>query len=294
VKPAARPTRRGLLAQAAAALLPLSAKPAPGIWIHQGDFLTTGQSNSTILEMQDYLVVVDSNSPSGARAVAELARRVSPKPVRYVLLTHHHGDHIYGSALWTRAGAVTVAHASMLAELARLEPARWRAGMERDPALAALGNAPEPPKQTFDDNLWVLEDRTRRIEVRRLGPAHTRDDVVVYLPREQVLCAGDTVLHQPLNFFRDSDFPSWLEVLKAEAALPVKQIIPGHGTPAGPELITLQRQFLELLRDTALASRNSGQSAEAAAAALQIPDQLRPWAGPNIPFQLVQLRQLLK
>ncbi len=61
-----------------------------------------GHCNNVIIEMKDYLIVVDANYPSGARNTLEDTRRISKKPVKYVFDTHHHGDHLYGNPIWTR------------------------------------------------------------------------------------------------------------------------------------------------------------------------------------------------
>src|ERR1022692_4488059 len=66
----------------------------PGVWFFEGD-LKKGHSNNVIIEMKDYLIVVDANFPSGARLTMAAAKKVSSKPVKYVFDTHHHGDHSY-------------------------------------------------------------------------------------------------------------------------------------------------------------------------------------------------------
>src|SRR5215472_17209308 len=66
---------------------------APGVWFREGDIKNQGHCNDVIIEMKDYLIVVDANFPSGARAALADAKRVSSKPVKYVFDTHHHGDH---------------------------------------------------------------------------------------------------------------------------------------------------------------------------------------------------------
>src|SRR5947209_19677638 len=78
----------------------------PGVWFREGVPIShnpsrpdeMGNPNAIIIEMKDYLIVVDPNYPSGAKLVMEAVKEVSPKPVRYVFVTHHHGDHSYGSA----------------------------------------------------------------------------------------------------------------------------------------------------------------------------------------------------
>src|SRR5215471_9601847 len=81
---------------------------APGVWFREGELNTMGHCNNIIIEMKDYLVVVDANFPSGARLAMEDAKKVSSKPVKYVFDTHHHGDHAYGNPIWTQAGVTTL------------------------------------------------------------------------------------------------------------------------------------------------------------------------------------------
>src|SRR6266699_3166412 len=64
---------------------------APGVWFREGDLEGLGHCNNIIIEMKDYLIVVDANFPSGARAAMADAKRLSSKPVKYVFDTHHHG-----------------------------------------------------------------------------------------------------------------------------------------------------------------------------------------------------------
>src|SRR6266545_1497187 len=98
----------------------------PGVWFREGDLKNLGHCNNIIIEMKDYLIVVDANFPSGARAAMADAKRVSSKPVKYVFDTHHHGDHSYGNAVWTDAGATTLAYKGVAEEMKRYEPKRWQ------------------------------------------------------------------------------------------------------------------------------------------------------------------------
>src|SRR5215813_7406086 len=99
---------------------------APGVWFREGDLKDLGHCNNVIIEMKDYLIVVDANFPSGARAAMADAKRISSKPVKYVFDTHHHGDHAYGNAVWTENGATTIAFKGVKEEMQRYEPKRWQ------------------------------------------------------------------------------------------------------------------------------------------------------------------------
>ena len=156
---------------------------APGVWMREGDLAGKGHCNNAVSERKDYLIVVDANFPSGAHLLRKALPALSTKPVRYVLLTHHHGDHAYGSAVWTRAGAITVAHQAETGEMSRFEPKRWLASREARADVRELQLMEnEPPRETFSDSPRVFSDGTRRVEFWHFGWGHTAGDAVVYLP----------------------------------------------------------------------------------------------------------------
>ena len=104
-------------------------------------------------------------------------KNLSSKPVKYVFDTHHHGDHAYGNALWTEAGATTLAYKGVAEEMQRREPTRWQATAKTRKDVAELNRTTaEPPKQTFDKKMFALADSTRRVEFHFFGWAHTRGD----------------------------------------------------------------------------------------------------------------------
>src|SRR5580700_2343437 len=188
---------------------------ASGVWFREGDLLHEGHCNNIIIEMKDYLIVVDANFPSGARAAMADAKKVSSKPVKYVFDTHHHGDHAYGNSIWTDAGATTLPYKGVADEMKRYEPKRWQESAKQRKDVAELNrNGPEPPKQTFDKDLFVLEDPTRRVEFHFFGWAHTRGDGFVYLPKERILCTGDAVANGPYNYTADGNVANWPNVIR--------------------------------------------------------------------------------
>ena len=171
----------------------------PGVWFREGDIKNEGHCNNVIIEMKDYLIVVDANFPSGARLAAADAKKLSNKPIKYVFDTHHHGDHAYGNSVWTKMGATTLAYKGVAEEMKRYEPKRWQDTKRKD--VTEL-NQPsvEAPKQTFDTTPFVLDDGTRRVEFHFFGWAHTRGDGFVYLPKEQLLATGDAIVNGAFNF----------------------------------------------------------------------------------------------
>jgi cyclase len=249
----------------------------PGVYFREGD-MEQGHCNNIIIEMKDYLIVVDANFPSGARLAMADAKRISPKPVKYVFDTHHHGDHLYGNVLWTRTGATTLAFKAVAEELKRLEPARWEAAARSRKDVAELNQpGPEPPKQDINEAQYVLNDGSRKVEFHHFGWAHTKGDGFVYLPKEQVLCSGDAVVNGPYNSTTDANIANWPAVLQAAGKLKVKFVLPGHGVAAGPELITGQAQFMTELHKAVKAGMDQGKKLEELQASIQMPAAVSTW-----------------
>src|ERR1700676_5118375 len=118
----------------------------PGVWFREGELEEHGHCNNIVIEMKDYLIVVDANFPSGARATMADVKKISSKPVKYVFDTHHHGDHAYGNAVWTDAGVTTLAYKGVAEEMKRYEPGRWQAAAKQRKDVADMRRSTaEPP-----------------------------------------------------------------------------------------------------------------------------------------------------
>jgi cyclase len=250
---------------------------APGVWFREGD-MEQGHSNNVIIEMKEYMIVVDANYPSGAKAAMDDVKRLSRKPVKYVFDTHHHGDHLYGNAVWTQAGATTLAFKEVAEELKKFEPGRWQSAMKQRPDVAELKrDTAEPPQQDIKETLHVLNDGSRKVEFRYFGWAHTRGDGFVYLPKEQILCTGDAVVNGPHNYTADANIGNWPTVLKAADKLKVKFVLPGHGMFAGHELIVGQAQFFTELHKAVQEGISQGKSVDELQASLKLPGTVDEW-----------------
>jgi cyclase len=236
---------------------------APGVWFREGELLDKGHCNNIWIEMKDYLIVVDANFPSGAEACLADIKKTTQKPVKYVFDTHHHGDHAYGNPVWTRMGATTLATLGVAEEMKRYEPKRWQDTAKERKDVAAL-NLPtaEPPKQTFKENKFVLDDGTRKVEFHFLGWAHTRGDGFVYLPKEKILCTGDAAVNGPYNFLGDGNSANWPKVIEKASRFDVATILPGHGVPGGKEVLSGQAQFFTELRKAVGDAIKSGKKVE--------------------------------
>src|SRR5258708_17721877 len=265
---------------------------APGVWFREGDIVKEGHCNNVVIEMKDYLIIVDANFPSGARRVMEDARKVSSKPVKYVFDTHHHGDHAYGNAVWTEAGAITLAYVGVAEELKRYEPGRWQSTAKQRPDVGELKrDTAEPPKETFSKPDHVIEDGTRRVEFHFFGWAHTRGDGFVYLPKEKVLCTGDAVVNGPYNYTADGNIGNWPKVVEKAQTLAADQALPGHGPAGGKEVLAGQRAFFIELHDSVAAAIRQGKKLDdllkkegdrVTGTTIQLSDAVKTWASTGL------------
>jgi cyclase len=122
----------------------------------------------------------------------------------------------------------------------------------------------ERPGISFGEFL-AFDDGERRLELRRMGPAHTIGDAVALLPREGILFTGDLCVNwRSGNNMgdRDADHPNWVRALNALAEWNVKTVIPGHGSPGTVETLRAQSAFIDDVWKQVSAGKRAGKTVE--------------------------------
>ena len=242
----------------AVAATPVRAQPvAPNVWFVQGEAAlgTPGNrnfiSNAGFVVTREGVVVIDGlGSPALARELRAEIRRITPLPVRHVVVTHFHADHIYGLQVFQDEGAQVLAHR------------RGREYLQSDSAQRRLQTSREELAPWVDaqtrlvaadrwlDTDTVLELGGERLHIRHAGPAHTPEDLVVWVESAHVLFAGDLVFRGRIPFVGQADSRSWVQALSGLMALAPRIIVPGHGPLSVDPLPDLQltRDYLLHLR----------------------------------------------
>jgi glyoxylase-like metal-dependent hydrolase (beta-lactamase superfamily II) len=164
--------------------------------------------------------------------------------VRYVVLTHYHADHIYGLQVFKEAGATVIAHQAGR-EYLNSETAALRLQASRD----ELAPAVDAQTRLVAADRWVDGRTTLQLGgldfvLQPAGPAHTPEDLVVWVPQLKLLVAGDLVFRGRIPFVGQADSGRWITALDTLLAFDARIIVPGHG-PAS----TSARADLELTRD---------------------------------------------
>ncbi len=249
---------------------------ADGVWFLAGAS-SKGYCNNIVIEMKDYLIVIDANYPGRARELVREIHQLSPKPVLFVFDTHAHRDHAYGNIIWTNAGATTFAYQGVVDEMDRYEPQRWlsTAAEREDVRSLNLSDAPRP-ELTFRASPFILKDSTREVQFWFLGWAHTRGDGFVWLPKERILCTGDAAVNGPLNKLWDANIANWPQVLQRAEQFHPLHVLPGHGDAGGPDILAGQRTFLSDLYNAVKSQVDAGRTFPQLDLSLPVRD--RNWA----------------
>src|SRR4030095_4724606 len=178
----------------------------------------------------------------------------------------------------------------------RYEPKRWLDTAKGRKDVAAL-NLPtaEPPKQTFKESKFVLDDGNRKVEFHFLGWAHTRGDGFVYLPKEKIICTGDAVVNGPYTFMGDGNSANWPKVIEQALRFDVTTVLPGHGEPGTKDTMKGQAQFFVELRKAVGDAIKSGKKAEdlvtkqgdkVTGTNIKLPDSVKNWVNDSMGGQV--------
>jgi glyoxylase-like metal-dependent hydrolase (beta-lactamase superfamily II) len=270
----------------------------PGIYSAIGTGTMNVGSNSAIIVNRDDVVIVDSHiSPESGRAMLQELKAITDKPVRLLINTHFHYDHTSGNQVFP-PGVDIIGHEftrrkltgdilekGMFADLLRglpkqLDDLKARAASEADAATrmrldqqfrvqTAFANSLKDLKVT-SPTVTLLDHMTlyrgdREIRLLYLGHGHTGGDLIVYLPKERVLCSGDLLVNGVANLI-DGYVNEWPDALEKLKAIDFVDVIPGHGEPfKGKERVDWFQAYLRDLWKQGSALHNQQVSATDAA-----------------------------
>ncbi len=218
----------------------------PGIATDNKGFI----SNAVAIVTEKGIAVVDAlGSPALAQRFIDELRTVSDAPIKTVIVTHYHADHIYGLQVFEDLGARIIApggyqdYLDSPAAAERLEERRF----SLDPWVNDSTRLVRPDVVIVEQTELGLGDVT--LDLRYLGPAHSDGDLAVLVRPDNVLISGDIIFEGRVPFTGSADTRRWLEVLETLDDAGVEALIPGHG-PAAREPAQAVSRTLEYLKYT--------------------------------------------
>jgi glyoxylase-like metal-dependent hydrolase (beta-lactamase superfamily II) len=263
-------------------------------------------ANSPVIINDDEAMIVDSQITPAM--VADI-KAITNKPIKFVVDSHYHYDHAHGNQIFA-SDVQVIGHDNtykrMLTNVmeqytflssvepvpARVAALKERITTEKDPqqkatlerqvanSLAYLEQVKEtrvtPPNLTMS-NRMTLRRGGREIQILYLGRGHTDTDVVVYLPKERLVCTGD-LMESVISYMGDSYPEEWIATLDRLKALDFDTVLPGHGVVfQGKAKIDAFQRYLRDVLNQATALKKQGVSAEEAAKRVDVTAHSKDW-----------------
>jgi glyoxylase-like metal-dependent hydrolase (beta-lactamase superfamily II) len=205
---------------------------------HAYAYTAEGDPNSGVVVGDDAALVVDTTAtPAMARNLIAEIRRVTDKPIKYVVLSHYHAVRVLGASAYAAEGAQEIIASRGTYELIRERGAEdMKSEIERFPRLFdAVETVPDLtwPSLVFERDLTLFLGNLE-VQIRHMGRGHTQGDTIVWLPQEKVLFSGDLVEYGAAAYTGDAHLAEWPSTLEALRRLAPDKLVPGRG----PALLT--------------------------------------------------------
>jgi glyoxylase-like metal-dependent hydrolase (beta-lactamase superfamily II) len=210
-------------------------------------------SNAGFVVTDAGVIVFDAlGTPSLANKLVAAIAKITTQPIKRVIISHYHADHMYGLQVFKALGAEIWAHAAGQEYLATDE-AQLRLRQRRE----ILKPWVDKHTRLLPADKWLAGDSNFEMgglhfELRHVGPAHSTEDMVLFVKEDGVLYSGDLVFKGRVPFVGDADSRLWLEALDKLIAFQPAYMIPGHGEASGTPVadLSLTRDYLNYVRQT--------------------------------------------
>ena len=201
---------------------------------HCWAYTAEGDPNAGVIIGEDAVLICDAlATPVMAQSLIAEIRKVSDKPIKYVVLSHYHAVRVLGASGYKAAGMQEIIASQGTYEMIVERGAQdMQSEYERFPRL--FNNFDSIPGLTWptlvfqkEMTLWMGK---LEVKIMHVGPGHTKGDTIVWVPSERVLFSGDLVEADAACYTGDAQLEEWPQTLDALAALDAQKLVPGRGS----------------------------------------------------------------
>lgn len=262
--------------------------------------------NSGIIDLGDETLVFDSFiSPEAAKELKKAAELLTGHKVKYLINSHFHNDHIRGNQVFTDAKIFSTERTKELIEETEPEELKWEASVIDQRIETTLSSiSEETDSGKFEENkMWlgyyiaikesmgeykmtlphvflkdtmIIKGSKRNVVLFTEGKGHTESDIVMWLPQEKILFAGDILFVKRHPWIGDGFVEDWINYLNALKQLDANHIVPGHGSVGNNYQLDQMIEYIEtittLVNDAIKNNFTEDQIKE-----IPIPDEYKSW-----------------
>ena len=247
-----------------------------------------GWSNAGMVVDGDQSLLVDTLFDKHLTAQMLSAMRAAAPAaaasVDMLVNTHANGDHCNGNELVAEEARI-IASQACLAELASENPKSMQIMKDRAPQMGEVGEffmhcfsafdfdnlKPALPTETFSGELEIAVGN-KRVLLKEVGPAHTKGDVLVFVPEDRLLFTGDILFIEGHPILWEGPVQNWIDACDFMLAADVENVVPGHGPITDKRGVRAVRDYLDYVRREARRRFDAGLSAEEAARDISLTD----------------------
>jgi glyoxylase-like metal-dependent hydrolase (beta-lactamase superfamily II) len=231
-----------------------------GVWAAIGNDSGKAGANAGFVVGTDGVAVIDTfEDPGAAKELLAAIRKITPLPIRFVVNTHYHLDHVNGNDVFAAAGASILAQRNVR-DWMRTENLKWW-GDKIKPEVKAQVESLKLPDIVYDRGVDLYLG-SRKLEVRSY-PGHTGGDSTVYLHDAGVVFCGDLFWKAHIPNLTDANTSEWSKTLDTLVGYGAGKFVPGHGEPGTALDVKAFQQYLTDLRSAVGQAQAAGNSGDA-------------------------------
>jgi len=219
-------------------------------------------SNAFAVLTKEGWVVIDAlSTPELSKEFVENLMRVKKAPIKYAIITHYHPDHWYGARTYKELGAKIIAHKRLL-EFYQSGEAHMVLNANKERFKGLFDKVVLVPPDIVVEDRLTLKVGEKIFEILSMAPAHTDNDLVVYMPSQKVLFTGDLVYQNRIPFMGDRGASSkgLIKALERIKGMDAKLLLGGHNEPMDMSAVDFTLGYVKFLRENIKKLKEEGKS----------------------------------